>query len=164
MKKNPAESTFLLLSNYSFESAETNVNDMIFGWLSLYPGKWVVAAIVEAIYQGRYKVESVSRILNSWNTKGYPAHHFDYDFADVVCKQLINLGTYGVPRSYREAMKSMQHLNYAVSEQLTSDQNQPHQEQELAEANPKKSSKTAPKNTPNQKIGQCERLVVHISA
>ncbi|PSN16795.1 hypothetical protein C7293_00825 [filamentous cyanobacterium CCT1] len=164
MKKNPAESTFILLSNYSFELTETNVNDMVFGWLSLYPGKWVVAAIVEAIYQGRYKVESVSRILSSWNTKGYPAHHFDYDFADVVCKQLVNLGTYRVSKSNREAMKTMQHQEHTVSEQLKTEVNHQREGQNLAEMIPKKHCKTGFKNTPNQKIGECERLVVHITA
>ncbi|WP_052050240.1 hypothetical protein [Leptolyngbya sp. KIOST-1] len=160
MKKNPAESTFLLLANYSFEPTETNVTDMVFCWLSLYPGKWVVAAIVEAIYQGRYKVESVSRILNAWNMRGYPVHHFDYDFADVVCKQLANLGTYSVTKSNQEKIKPMQQIEQAVSEQKMTIQDR----EKSAASSAKKASELMHKNTPNQKISQCERLVIHLSA
>lgn len=162
MKKNPAESTFLLLSNYSFELTEANVSDLVFLWLSLYPGKWVVAAIVEAIYQGRYKVESVSRILASWNSRGYPVHHFDYDFADVVCKKLANLSSYRANTFCHKGEGSMQYLEHAVVEQNLPNKVTENKEEYPSGINPQKQQNLVRKNTPNQKIGQHERLAVRL--
>jgi hypothetical protein len=164
MKKNPAESTFLLLSNYSFELPETNVADLVFLWLSLYPGKWVVAAIVEAIYQGRYKVESVSRILESWSARGYPVHHFDYDFADVVCKKLANLSSYQVNNFCPNYERSMQYLENSALEQTLSSKASENEGEKSSDENLKKQTVAGRKNTPNQKIGQHERLVVRLIA
>jgi hypothetical protein len=167
MKKNPAESTFLLLSNYSFELPETNVADLVFLWLSLYPGKWVVAAIVEAIYQGRYKVESVSRILESWSARGYPVHHFDYDFADVVCKKLANLSSYRASDFRHMYEGSMQYLENAVLEQTLPNKTIENEESKVEyspDKNIKQQVSLGRKNTPNQKIGQHEQLVVRLIA
>lgn len=89
MKKNPTKSTLVLLTNYCFDLNGGDLEQLVHNWLDSYPSKWVIAAIVEALYQGRYKVTSVNRILNSWSLKGQPVHHFDHDFADVVCKKLM---------------------------------------------------------------------------
>lgn len=163
MRKNPVDSTFTLLSNYSFEPTETNINDLVFCWLSLYPSKWVVAAIVEAIYQGRYKVESVSRILNAWSMRGHPVHHFDYDFADVVCKKLANLGGYGMNNFSKRTGEEMTPLTQPLEQK---ERNKA--VRKIKSAVPDFDSTGRPekisKNIPNQKIGQCEKLVIHLSA
>jgi hypothetical protein len=88
MKKDPKLATWILLASYSFDQSGNEVEQLINSWLNTYPGKWIIAAVVEAIYQGRYKVSSVSKILESWATRGYPIHHFDHEFADIVCKKL----------------------------------------------------------------------------
>jgi hypothetical protein len=163
MRKNPADSTFILLSNYSFETTDANLNDLIFWWLSLYPSKWVVAAIVEAIYQGRYKVESVSRILNAWSMRGYPVHHFDYDFADVVCKKLSNLGSCGINHLNKRAEKEME-TSVTISTLEVPSTTISHSKAAPVDENCHSRTQKVSKNIPNQKIGQCERLVMHLSA
>lgn len=163
MRKNPVESTFTLLSNYSFELTEVNVNELVFLWLSLYPSKWVVAAIVEAIYQGRYKVESVSRILNAWSIRGYPMHHFDYDFADVVCKKLANLSHASASLTYPQRHLTMECLNptfTAVNHTRILPEAEP-----STTAKAESSSRERPSHhTPNQNISRGEKLVVRLSA
>ncbi len=163
MRKNPAAVTFALLSNYSFELGGSNLADLIHSWLNLYPGKWVITATVEAIYQGRYKVNSVSRILQFWSLKGYPVHHFDYDFADVVCKKLIELDVSETTLSTFQGAITMGNKSAstvdvspvaalssanAIVPQTVTPINHP----------------TTSNNSANAKIDQCERLVVHLSA
>jgi hypothetical protein len=158
MRKNPVDSTFMLLSSYSFEITEANIDELIFFWLSLYPSKWVVAAIVEAIYQGRYKVESVSRILNSWGVRGYPMHHFDYDFADVVCKKLANLSNANVSLTYPQRHAAMESIPSTTPNTQPSFKTEP---SATAEA-PKR--QIASQHTPNQNISRGEKLVIRLSA
>ncbi|MBD2428012.1 hypothetical protein [Phormidium sp. FACHB-1136] len=163
MRKNPAAVTFALLINYSFELGEANLVDLIYSWINSYPGKWVITATVEAIYQGRYKVNSVSRILEFWNLKGYPVHHFDYDFADVVCKKLMasdmsetNLSTFQGAIS----MDSQKHDGTEIK--IISTANPAHSNP--LQLSPKSTSEATTTHRPNSKIDQCERLVVHLSA
>lgn len=159
MRKNPAAITFALLINYSFELGEANLVDLIYHWLNTYPGKWVITATVEAIYQGRYKVNSVSRILEFWSLKGYPVHHFDYDFADVVCKKLIELErNESTLSTLPEAItmgKSKHDANNIMAISAAS----------IPSATPQlKPVEASNKNSANAKINQCERLVVHLSS
>lgn len=165
MRKNPAAVTFALLINYSFELSGTNLVDLIYSWLNLYPGKWVITATVEAIYQGRYKVNSVSRILEFWNLKGYPVHHFDYDFADVVCKKLIELDVSHTTLSTFQGALTMD--NMTTRPTIIGD----HPIAALApvssstdQAKTKTKHHAISTNHANPNIDQCERLVVHLPA
>lgn len=110
MRKDPAISTAILLTHYSFELNGKTLPQIIQEWLSLYPNKWVIAAVVEALYQGRYKVNSVNRILVNWQTQGQPLHHFDHDFAELFCKKIIKamIPTETIP--FQEAVKTPQQL------------------------------------------------------
>lgn len=91
MARDPVKSAVVLLQHYSFDldddhdSAEQVVRE----WLDEYSPKWVVAAIVEAIFQGRFKTTSVDNILLTWGLSGRPQHHFDSQFADLVCSKLF---------------------------------------------------------------------------
>lgn len=81
----------LLLTNYSFsfDSNEDQIEQTIQKWLVQYPPKWVIAAIVEAIFLGRYKAVSVERILILWHLRGAPISHFDLEFVELVCSRLV---------------------------------------------------------------------------
>ncbi|TVQ21327.1 MAG: hypothetical protein EA367_06180 [Leptolyngbya sp. DLM2.Bin15] len=160
MRKNPAAVTFALLINYSFELGEANLVDLIYSWLNAYPGKWVITATVEAIYQGRYKVNSVSRILEFWSLKGYPVHHFDYDFADVVCKKLMELEMSETTLSTFQGAVPMGKNKTGVTE-VTVIPTAASLPSKPLQLNP---AETTAANSANAKIDQCERLVVHLSA
>jgi hypothetical protein len=163
MRKNPAAVTFALLSNYSFELGGSNLADLIYSWLNLYPGKWVITATVEAIYQGRYKVNSVSRILEFWSLKGYPVHHFDYDFADVVCKKLIAFDVSETTLSTFQGAITMGNKSAStvdISPVAALSSANAIGPQTITPINHSATSN----NSANAKIDQCERLVVHLSA
>ncbi|HEY9620849.1 MAG TPA: hypothetical protein V6C78_10790 [Crinalium sp.] len=89
MSHNPLASSSLLLTYYSFDLGGKATEEVVKNWLGEYPSKWVLSAIVEALYQGRYKVSSVEKILSLWRLRGQPTNHFDREFADLVCHILL---------------------------------------------------------------------------
>ena len=89
MYRDPVVFTSLMLNHYSFELCDQSREQVIHSWLERYPTKWVAAAIVEAIYQGRYKTTSVNRILLAWQFRGQPLYHFDCEFADLICREVL---------------------------------------------------------------------------
>ncbi len=75
-----------LLQEYSFELGGCRPTDLVNLWhhhLEADPS-WIRAAVVEALYQGRYKAFSVEQILRLWKRRGYPIRHFNHDFERVV--------------------------------------------------------------------------------
>ncbi len=89
MLANPILSVSVLLRHYSFDARGNAIEVVARLWLAEYPAKWVIAAIIESIYQGRYKTSSVDNILSLWQREGRPQHHFDIDFADLICGKLL---------------------------------------------------------------------------
>lgn len=82
-------SASILLDHYSFDLNGFNIEQLVQSWLGVYPRKWIVTAIVEAIYQGRYKAASVEKILFLWHVRGRRKSNFDVEFADLVCRILL---------------------------------------------------------------------------
>jgi hypothetical protein len=78
----------VLLTRYGFELKGLTPLELIERWLSAYPAKWVRLAVVEALYQGRYKAISVEQILSIWQRRGQPTFHFTYDFERLVFRVL----------------------------------------------------------------------------
>ncbi|HAC64668.1 MAG TPA: hypothetical protein DCF68_14325 [Cyanothece sp. UBA12306] len=79
----------LLLSRYGFELGGLSPRELIDNWLNSYLPHWIRLAIVEALYQGRYKAVSVEQILRLWKRRGRPNHHFTYEFEWLICGNLI---------------------------------------------------------------------------
>ncbi|WP_008318523.1 hypothetical protein [Leptolyngbya sp. PCC 6406] len=89
-----------LLQEYSFELGGCRPADLVNLWqhhLEADPS-WIRAAVVEALYQGRYKAFSVEQILRLWKRRGYPIRHFNHDFERVVFGPVDpNLSPYTLP-------------------------------------------------------------------
>jgi hypothetical protein len=79
-----AASVIDLLTRYSFDLSGYTVDRLAEYWLQHYPSDWIRLAIVEALYQGRYKAVSVEQILNLWRRRGKPLHHFNHDFERII--------------------------------------------------------------------------------
>ena len=79
-----------LLTHYSFDLAGKTVGQLIEAWIQLHPPTWLRAAVVEALYQGRYKAVSVGQILNIWSRRGHPICHFNLEFERIVCEPVIS--------------------------------------------------------------------------
>jgi len=76
-----------ILNQYRFEMRGYKAQELIERWLPTYSLNWIRMAILEALYQGRYKVISVEEILKIWH---HPTFHFTGEFERLVCKNLLD--------------------------------------------------------------------------
>lgn len=82
-----------LLKYYSFEADGAAMEGQSSGqtlnnWLRTFPSEWVQLALIESLYQGRYKSISVEQILRLWQRRGHPVYHFTYEFESLICRQV----------------------------------------------------------------------------
>lgn len=82
-----ASSTVNLLTHYSFEQGEFTTQQLVDQWIEVYPWQWMHLAVVEALYQGRYKAISVEQILAFWHRRGRPIYRFNGEFERLVCSR-----------------------------------------------------------------------------
>jgi hypothetical protein len=78
----------ILLTHYGFDLNGYAADSLVESWLVTYEVGWVRAAVLEALYQGRYKAISVEQILALWGRRGQPLRHFTHEFERIVCKEL----------------------------------------------------------------------------
>ncbi|MEA5535860.1 hypothetical protein [Crocosphaera sp. XPORK-15E] len=79
----------VLLSRYGFELKKITIPELLEGWLASYSVYWIRLAIVEALYQGRYKAISVEYILSLWKRLGQPTYNFTQDFERLITGNLF---------------------------------------------------------------------------
>jgi hypothetical protein len=77
-----------LLKQYGFDQGELTADQLIDHWLRSYPARWIQMALIQALYQGRYKAVSVEQILRLWLRRGQPTYHFNHEFERLVCHDL----------------------------------------------------------------------------
>lgn len=80
--------TEILLTNYRFELNENTAQALIARWRQKYPTGNLRLAVLEALYQGRYKGESVEQILNLWLRRQNITFHFNQEFERLICDNL----------------------------------------------------------------------------
>lgn len=73
-----------LLNGYGFDLDGFAADYLVSYWAVNHPAHWIRAAIVEALYQGRYRAVSVGQILAVWRRRGQPIPHYTPDFERVV--------------------------------------------------------------------------------
>ncbi|PPS45670.1 hypothetical protein [Chroococcidiopsis sp. TS-821] len=83
-----AELVAALLIHYSFDLGGYTSSELIAQWFANYPERWVRAAVIEALYRGRYKAVSIDQILTVWQRRGDALHHFNHEFERLVCADL----------------------------------------------------------------------------
>ncbi len=76
-----------LLTHYSFELGDRTVGQLTQHWLKDFSAGWIRLAVIEALYQGRYKAVSVDQILLLWKRRSQPCYHFNYEFERLVCNK-----------------------------------------------------------------------------
>ncbi|MDB9374630.1 hypothetical protein [Nodularia sphaerocarpa] len=82
-----AELANALLTHYSFDLSGYTASELINRWQSQYPVNWLHLAVVEALYQGRYKGISVQQILAFWQRRGQVIYHFNMEFERLICSK-----------------------------------------------------------------------------
>ena len=76
----------LLMQEYSFDLSRFKASELVTIWhehLQAEPS-WIRAAVLEALYLGRYKAFSVEQILQGWKRRGHPVRHFNSEFERIV--------------------------------------------------------------------------------
>ena len=86
-----AQQAAILLENYRFELGHYDARQWVSLWLEFYRPSWIRDAVVEALYQGRYKSVSVRQILELWHRRGQPIRHVTYEFEAAICREFGEL-------------------------------------------------------------------------
>lgn len=76
------------IEHYGLELGEERVDTVILTWFQTYDPAWVVKALVEALYRGRYKIKSVDNILRDWQRRGSPFYKFTPDYEREILYSL----------------------------------------------------------------------------
>ncbi len=84
----PMATTTALLSYYRFDLGGLTMDQVLANWAEFDP-HWIKLAIVEAIYRGRYKVSSVTDILQFWQRRGEPNYRFSHEFERSICGDFV---------------------------------------------------------------------------
>lgn len=77
-----------LLDHYGFDLSGYKPEELVQKWLQNYNANWVRLAVVEALYQGRYKAVSVEQILAVWARRKRTLYHFNHEFERLISRKL----------------------------------------------------------------------------
>ncbi|MBE9128445.1 MULTISPECIES: hypothetical protein [unclassified Coleofasciculus] len=111
-----------LLSHYGFELRGYSAEELVHQWLKHYTSNWIRLAVIEALYQGRYKAVSVEQILTVWFRRGQPIYRFNHEFERLICRKLPKNLTGGTdtakPNQQLSLLSAIESLPDAVDENL----------------------------------------------
>jgi hypothetical protein len=88
------DTVIAMLHYYSFDLGGYTTDDLARIWQKFEPS-WVRLAIVESLFQGRYKAVSVNQILTFWERKGEPHCRFNREFERLVCGDFVTASPSG---------------------------------------------------------------------
>jgi hypothetical protein len=91
--ESPLEQIEALINSYDMDLDGWSTSALVAQWLEQYEPDWLKLAVIEALYQGRYKAFSVQQILNLWQRRGSPIYHFTYEFERLICRNIPTFGT-----------------------------------------------------------------------
>jgi hypothetical protein len=86
-----------LIAHYGLELEDIQVDSVVRPWLDRYEPTWIIKAIVESLYRGRYKVTSVDRILQDWERIGQPRYWFSAEYERGILARLPEIVAMGFP-------------------------------------------------------------------
>jgi hypothetical protein len=116
------EIAIALLQHYSFDLGGYTINDLTREWNKFKP-EWVRQAVIEALFQGRYKAVSVSQILQVWERKGEPNCRYNREFERLVCGDVAVIYEdriyYTPPRTSAREVPIMEITPFAPAEKTT---------------------------------------------
>lgn len=110
-----ADCTVALLLHYIFDLGGYSARELVAHWSVYYPTNWVRLAVIEALYQGRYKAISVEQILGLWQRRGQVRQHFNCEFERLVCGNIQSRLT--------RQLNSHPTVNYPLVSQPLADKN-----------------------------------------
>lgn len=82
------ESITNLVDDYGLNTEGVKTDLIVAAWLEQYEAAWIIKAIVEAVFRGRYQLKSVDGILKQWQRLGKPRCSFKPDFERERLKKI----------------------------------------------------------------------------
>jgi hypothetical protein len=73
---------------YGLELDGDRVDTILASWLQKYDRTWILKAIVESLYRGRYKIVSVENILRDWQRLGNPRYQFTPEYEREILENI----------------------------------------------------------------------------
>ena len=73
---------------YGLELDGHQIDTILATWLKQYDPTWILKAIVESLYRGRYKIVSVENILKDWHRLGNPRYHFTPEYEREILEKI----------------------------------------------------------------------------
>ncbi|MEM8504992.1 MAG: hypothetical protein AAF716_17790 [Cyanobacteria bacterium P01_D01_bin.1] len=115
-----AQQAAALLEGYRFELGKHDARQWVALWLEFYRPVWIRDAVVEALYQGRYKSRSVKQILELWERRGQPIRHATHEFEAAVCREFgeVKLVT-TLPQGTIESIEASQKANQRAGRRVS---------------------------------------------
>ncbi|MCW6035430.1 hypothetical protein K4A83_03950 [Spirulina subsalsa FACHB-351] len=86
-QKSAVVQAVVLMSYYGFDTKGVTAAELVLQWLEIYEASWIRSAVIEALYQGRYKGVSVEQILRLWLRREQPFPRFTADFERLICRK-----------------------------------------------------------------------------
>jgi hypothetical protein len=77
-----------VVERYGLELDGHQVDTIALIWFQKYDRAWIVKAIVESLYRGRYKIKSIDNILRDWERLGKPRYDFTPEYEREILQNL----------------------------------------------------------------------------
>jgi hypothetical protein len=77
-----------VVDRYGLELDGHQVDTITAIWFQKYDRAWIVKAIVESLYRGRYKIKSIDNILRDWERLGKPRYDFTPEYEREILQNL----------------------------------------------------------------------------
>jgi hypothetical protein len=81
----------IVIKTYGLALDEQQVEAMLVTWSKTYDSAWIIKAIVESLYRGRYKLVSVDNILKDWQRIGKPRYNFTPEYEREIFQKIPSL-------------------------------------------------------------------------
>jgi hypothetical protein len=78
----------IVIEIYGLELDDYEVDAVLVAWLQQYDPAWILQAIVESLYRGRYKIVSVDHILKDWKRLGAPRYKFTPEYKREILAKI----------------------------------------------------------------------------
>jgi hypothetical protein len=78
----------VVIEIYGLELDDREIDDVLSAWMRQYDSTWILKAIVESLYRGRYKIVCVESILSNWQRLGNPRYQFTPEYEREILAQI----------------------------------------------------------------------------
>jgi hypothetical protein len=165
-----------LIAHYGLELEDVQVDSVVRPWLDRYEPTWIIKAIVESLYRGRYKVTSVDRILQDWERIGQPRYWFSAEYERGILARLPEILAMGFPGVSSIDRSSRQNLGMSPPIFINADDLNPSKPTldedsssgsllpEKVESIPTPPESTEPSNPPSGNLHSTSQLLTTLTA